>query len=96
MTCDELRPDYVPFAMGVLAEPENTEIREHLDRGCEACTPGVRELAPGSLRLARQPRVPNPLDACASGSSRRCRRFARPGGTGELRGRWRRRWRCWP
>ncbi len=43
MTCDELRPDYVPFAMGVLDDPEKGEVRAHLDRGCEACTAGVRE-----------------------------------------------------
>ena len=43
MTCDELRPDYVLYAMGVLEEPEKAELRAHLDRGCENCTAGLRE-----------------------------------------------------
>jgi anti-sigma-K factor RskA len=43
MTCEELRPDYAAFAMGALADPENAELREHLQRGCPACTAGVRE-----------------------------------------------------
>jgi len=43
MTCDELRPDYILFAMGVLEEPEKSELRAHLDRGCENCTPGMHE-----------------------------------------------------
>ena len=43
MTCDELRPDYVLFAMGVLEDPERSELRAHLERGCQVCTPGVIE-----------------------------------------------------
>ena len=38
MTCDELRPDYVLFAMGVLEDPERSELRAHLERGCQVCT----------------------------------------------------------
>jgi hypothetical protein len=43
MTCEELRPDYLLYAMGTMGEPENSELRSHLDRGCEACTEGIRQ-----------------------------------------------------
>jgi hypothetical protein len=38
-----LRPDYLLFAIGTLGEPESTEMREHLVRGCPACTEGLRQ-----------------------------------------------------
>jgi hypothetical protein len=41
MTCDELRPDYPSYALGILGEPERTEISEHLGRQCENCVAGV-------------------------------------------------------
>jgi hypothetical protein len=43
MTCEELQPDYLLYAMGTMAEPESTELRAHLDRGCAACTEGLRQ-----------------------------------------------------
>ena len=43
MTCDELRSDYLLFAMGTMEEPEAGEIRAHLQRSCETCIAGVRE-----------------------------------------------------
>jgi len=43
MTCDELRPDYLLYALGVLEEPERSEVRAHVERGCEACVTGLRE-----------------------------------------------------
>jgi hypothetical protein len=43
MTCEELRPDYLLYAMGTMEEPENSELRSHLDRGCQACTEGIRQ-----------------------------------------------------
>ena len=43
MTCEELRPDYLLYAMGTMAEPEIGEMRAHLARGCETCIAGVRE-----------------------------------------------------
>ena len=43
MTCDELRPDYLLYALGSLEDPELSEIRAHLRRECEDCTKGVRE-----------------------------------------------------
>ena len=43
MTCDELRPDYLLCVLGVLEEPERSEVRAHLGRGCKACIAGLRE-----------------------------------------------------
>jgi len=43
MTCDELKDDYASYALGVLDGPELEELREHLGRHCENCTPGVRD-----------------------------------------------------
>jgi len=43
MTCEELRPDYLLYAMGTMGEPEGSELRAHLDRGCAACTEGLRQ-----------------------------------------------------
>jgi len=42
MTCDELKDDYAAYALGALDGPELEELREHLGRQCENCTPGVR------------------------------------------------------
>lgn len=41
MTCEELRPDYPSYALGILDDPERSEISEHLGRQCEMCTAGV-------------------------------------------------------
>jgi len=43
MTCDELRPDYLLYAMGTMGDPESGDLRAHLDRGCAACTEGLRQ-----------------------------------------------------
>jgi hypothetical protein len=43
MKCEELRPDYMLYAIGAIEEPERSEIRAHLERGCETCTSGLRE-----------------------------------------------------
>lgn len=42
MNCDELRDHYELFALGIAEEPERSEIRAHLARGCPTCVPGVR------------------------------------------------------
>jgi hypothetical protein len=42
MTCEELRPDYTAYALGIADEPERTEIAEHLGRECPNCVPGVK------------------------------------------------------
>jgi len=43
MNCEELRPDYLLYAMGTMGEPESSKMRSHLARGCETCTEGVRQ-----------------------------------------------------
>jgi hypothetical protein len=43
MTCEELRPDYLLYAMGTMGEAESHELRAHLDRGCAACNEGLRQ-----------------------------------------------------
>jgi anti-sigma-K factor RskA len=37
MKCEDLQDQYELYVMGVAEDPERTEIREHLDRGCEVC-----------------------------------------------------------
>jgi hypothetical protein len=43
MSCDELKDDYATYAIGSLDGPELDELRQHLARRCENCTPGVRD-----------------------------------------------------
>src|ERR1700722_18106461 len=43
MNCPELRDHYELFALGLADEPERSEIREHLNRGCEVCMAGTRK-----------------------------------------------------
>jgi anti-sigma-K factor RskA len=42
MSCDELRDEYELYVLGVLDDPEMSEIRSHLARACENCSAGVR------------------------------------------------------
>src|SRR5688572_15178640 len=42
MSCEKLREHYELYAIGVADEPERTEIREHLHRGCEVCMTGMK------------------------------------------------------
>ena len=41
MTCEELQQDYTSWALGILEEPEYSEIAAHLARKCRFCVPGV-------------------------------------------------------
>ena len=45
MNCSELTDGYDLYALDVLEEPERTELRAHLARNCETCTPEVRRAA---------------------------------------------------
>jgi Anti-sigma-K factor rskA, C-terminal len=48
MNCEQLREHYELYAIGMAEEPERSEIREHLNRGCEVCMAELkraRELA---------------------------------------------------
>lgn len=42
MNCENLREHYDLYALGIAEEPERSEIRAHLDRGCDTCVAGVR------------------------------------------------------
>ncbi|HTX34313.1 MAG TPA: anti-sigma factor [Bryobacteraceae bacterium] len=43
MNCPEFRDHYELFALGLADEPERSEIRAHLNRGCEVCTAEMRK-----------------------------------------------------
>lgn len=60
MTCDELRPDYLLYALGVLEEPERSEVRTHLGRGCETCVAGLREARALAFTMGSAVNGPNP------------------------------------
>jgi len=42
MNCEELRDQYELYAIGVADEPERSEIRAHLNRGCEVCMAAMK------------------------------------------------------
>jgi hypothetical protein len=42
MNCNELREHYELYVAGVAEEPARSEIRAHLNRECEVCTPGIQ------------------------------------------------------
>jgi anti-sigma-K factor RskA len=42
VSCDELSEEYELYALGVLEEPERSELAAHLDRHCEVCSQAVR------------------------------------------------------
>lgn len=42
MTCDELRPEYGAYALGIAEDPERGEISQHLSIACPVCVAGVR------------------------------------------------------
>jgi anti-sigma-K factor RskA len=88
MTCDELRPDYVLYAMGVLEEPEKAELRAHLDRGCESCTAGMREARQWVPALGASMEGPEPP------RSLRNRILAAAGGVPETKWHWRTAWQA--
>ena len=60
MNCDELQPDYLPYAFGTLTDPELTELRAHLDRGCANCTAGVRDAGSIAFTLGATVDGPEP------------------------------------
>jgi len=45
MNCGELSEQYELYALGVLDEPELSELDAHLGRNCEVCAPAVRRAA---------------------------------------------------
>ena len=64
MTCAELADSYELHAMRLLEEPERAELEEHLLRGCEQCTQGMRramEINVSVMALAPEAQVPKRL-----------------------------------
>jgi len=58
MNCADLTDYYELYAMGIADEPERSEIRAHLDRGCETCVAGMnRAVELTSLLATTAPRV---------------------------------------
>lgn len=60
MTCDELSQDYGPYAIGALDGEELDELRAHLGRGCQNCTPGVREAEAVVAQMAAAVKLVDP------------------------------------
>jgi hypothetical protein len=62
MNHEELRGHYELYAIGVAEEPERTEIREHLSRGCEVCMTEMKRARELSALLggAAAPMAPSP------------------------------------
>lgn len=62
MNCTELRDHYELYALGLAEDPESSEIRAHLDRGCEVCM-GEMKRARGMMSLlgrSSTPAAPSP------------------------------------
>jgi anti-sigma-K factor RskA len=63
MTCGELTGQYELYALGVLEDPELSEMHAHLGRNCEVCAPEVRRAAARvSLFANLAPDVEPPAD----------------------------------
>ena len=88
MKCEELRPDYVLFAMGVLDDPEESELRAHLDRGCDACTSGMKDARAWVYALGASNEGPEPPKRL------RKRILASAGAIPESRWHWRTAWQA--
>src|SRR6185312_1868769 len=62
MNCEELQGQYELYVMGVAEDPELSEIRAHLGRGCEVCMREVnraRRVA-SLIGAAAEPMAPSP------------------------------------
>lgn len=60
MTCEELQPDYLLYATGTMGEPESSELRAHLERGCAACIEGLRQAHALAYSLGASVEGPDP------------------------------------
>jgi len=60
MSCEELSTDYVLFALGLLEEPEKSELRAHLDRSCANCIAGLRDARAWTYALGASVVGPEP------------------------------------
>jgi anti-sigma-K factor RskA len=82
MTCDDLRFDYLLYALGVLEDTERDEVRTHLGRGCQACVTGLREARALAFVMGSALAGPNPPRLLRS------RILAAAGGTPRRRWNW--------
>jgi len=55
MNHDELQDCYELYALGMAGDPERSEIREHLARGCEVCMQNIRRARELTSMLAATP-----------------------------------------
>ncbi len=62
MSCDQLQDHYELYAMGVADEPEGSEIRAHLNRGCEVCVTELKraQALTAALSGLAEPAAPSP------------------------------------
>jgi anti-sigma-K factor RskA len=72
MNCSELRDHVELYSLGLAEEPERSEIRAHLDRGCEVCMTEVKRarelaapLASTAAPLAPSPKLPRRIPTAA-------------------------------
>ncbi len=76
MNCSELRDHFELYSLGLAEEPERSEIRAHLDRGCEVCMAEVKQarelaaiLASTAAPLAPSPKLRRRILAAAGAES---------------------------
>jgi anti-sigma-K factor RskA len=62
MTCAELSDYYELYALGVLEEPERSELESHLARNCDTCLASVRRAAASVSPLAELASQVDPPD----------------------------------
>lgn len=60
MNCEDLRSEYLLYALGTLEDPERSELRAHLERGCANCTAGLKEARLVAFGLANAVEGPEP------------------------------------
>jgi Anti-sigma-K factor rskA len=62
MNCSELRDHYEMYTLGLAEEPERSEIRAHLDRGCEVCMKEIKQARElGAILVSSNPAMaPSP------------------------------------
>ena len=60
MNCEELREHYDLYALDIAEEPERSEIRAHLGRGCEVCMAGVKHALETGVLVGSTATAANP------------------------------------
>jgi anti-sigma-K factor RskA len=55
VSCEELRDHYDLYALNLAEEPERSEIRAHLDRGCEVCMAELKRARDMAAILSSSP-----------------------------------------